>query len=184
MYKKAIEKHPVLTVLLFMAATLAPMMALRDFSPSNELRYLSIADEALSDGNIFAFTNQGEHYADKPPLYFWLIMLCKLIFGKHSMFVLSLFSFIPACVIIAIMDKWVTSALPGHFNAEERAGAALLASTCGLFLGMSVFLRMDMLMCMWIVLALWTFWKMDNGIGNIKVQQWLLPLYIFLSLFT
>lgn len=184
MFKKAIEKHPVLTVLLFMAVTLTPMMAMRDYSPSNELRYLSIADEALSDGNIFAFTNQGEHYADKPPLYFWLIMLCKLLFGKHSMFVLSLFSFIPACVIIAIMDKWITAALPGCFNAEERAGAALLAATCGLFLGMSVFLRMDMLMCMWIVLALWTFWKMDNGIGNIKVQHWLLPLYIFLALFT
>ena len=74
MFKKAIEKHPVLTVLLFMAVTLTPMMAMRDYSPSNELRYLSIADEALSDGNIFAFTNQGEHYADKPPLYFWLIM--------------------------------------------------------------------------------------------------------------
>ncbi|MDE5707727.1 MAG: dolichyl-phosphate-mannose--protein mannosyltransferase, partial [Alistipes sp.] len=54
-----------LPLLLF--ALLLPAMALRDFTPSNELRYLSIADEALADGNFFAFTNQGAPYADKPP---------------------------------------------------------------------------------------------------------------------
>ena len=30
---------------------LLPVMILRDFTPSNELRYLSIADEALRDGD-------------------------------------------------------------------------------------------------------------------------------------
>ena len=56
-----------------------PVMILRDFTPSNELRYLSIADEALRDGHLFAFTNQGEPYADKPPLYIWIVMLGKIL---------------------------------------------------------------------------------------------------------
>lgn len=161
---------------------LSPVMAMRDFSPSNELRYLSIADEALREGHIFAFTNHGVAYADKPPLYLWIIMLCRLIFGGHCMYVLSLFSFIPACVIVWAMDRWIYgsrgNALPDapcrQIN-QERASMALMLCSTGLFLGMSVFLRMDMLMVMFIVLALWS-WHRD--------RPWLFALYTFLALFT
>ena len=90
-------------------------MVLRDFTPSNELRYLSIADEASRDGRFFAFTNQGEPYADKPPLYLWIVMLGKTLFGGHRMWFLALFSFVPAMVILRTMDRWVRSEL------DERA---------------------------------------------------------------
>lgn len=176
--KRFLETYPVASVMLLMLLCLAPVMAMRDFSPGNELRYLSIADEAIANGDIFAFTNHGLAYADKPPLYFWLIMLCRLIFGSHSMFVLSLFSFIPAMVIIGVMDKWMCGArglFDDKFNSGERAGAALLLGTSGLFLGMSVFLRMDMLMCMWIVLALYAF---SEG------KPAAFAVYTFLALFT
>ena len=101
MFKKLIDRHPILAVVILMLLTLSPLMALRDYTPSNELRYLSIVDEALQDGHVLAFTNHGEDYADKPPLYFWLMMLFKLLLGEHNMYVLSLLSFIPACIIIA-----------------------------------------------------------------------------------
>lgn len=68
--KRLFNNHPILAVIILMLVTLSPLMALRDCSPSNELRYLSIVDEALSQGNVFAFTCQGEDYADKPPFYF------------------------------------------------------------------------------------------------------------------
>ena len=41
-----------------------------------------------------------------------------------------------------------------------------------------------MLMTMFIVLALFTFWKMYTGLDVRKADRWLLPLYIFLALFT
>lgn len=151
--RKLFEKYPVWWVLLLMLACLAPVMALRDFSPANELRYLSIADEALRDGHLFAFYNQGVPYADKPPLYIWIIMLCRLIFGKHSMFALSMFSFVPAAVITLVMDKWVMC----RRAAADRAAMAFMMSSTAMFLGMSVFLRMDMLMIMFDVLALYAF---------------------------
>ena len=151
--RKLFEKYPVWWVLLLMLACLAPVMALRDFSPANELRYLSIADEALRDGHLFAFYNQGVPYADKPPLYIWIIMLCRLIFGEHSMFALSMFSFVPAAVITLVMDKWVM----GRRAAADRAAMAFMMSSTAMFLGMSVFLRMDMLMIMFDVLALYAF---------------------------
>lgn len=169
--KDFLKKNPVGPVLLLMLVCLAPLMAMRDFSPANELRYLSIADEAISNGNFFAFTNQMEPYADKPPLYFWLIMLCRILFGKHSMFVLSLFSFIPAAVITVVMDRWT---MKGE-SPLTRAAAAMMLCTTGMFLGMSVFLRMDMLMCMFILLALYAF---SRG------KRWQFAIYTFLALFT
>ena len=114
MIKKLIDKHPILAVILLMLLTLSPVMALRDYSPSNELRYISIVDEALEQGHVLVFTNQGQDYADKPPFYFWLMMLCKVLFGGYFMYALSMLSFIPACVIIAVMDKWLRTAHQGH----------------------------------------------------------------------
>ena len=160
---------------------LLPVMVLRDFTPSNELRYLSIADEALRDGRFFAFTNQGEPYADKPPLYLWIVMLGKTLFGGHRMWFLALFSFVPAMVILRTMDRWVRSEL------DERArfcGAMMLMSSA-LFLGLAVFLRMDMLMCMFITLALHTFWRIySSPDGGSSRDRTLFPVFVFAALFT
>ena len=155
--KGLFERYPVWTVLILMLICFSPLMALRDFTPANELRYLSIADEALREGHLFAFTNHGIAYADKPPLYLWLFMLCRQIFGGHVMYVLSLFSFIPMAVIVLTMDRWVFGGR--KTSAGERAATALLLGTNILFLAISVFLRMDMLMTMFIILALYSFWQ-------------------------
>lgn len=173
-------RHPMMTVFVFTFVCLFPVMLTRDFTPSNELRYLSIADEALADGHIFAFYNHGLAYADKPPLYFWIVMLCRLLFGHHSCLALSMFSLIPAFVITGIMDKWV---MKGK-SAMDRMALAGMTLTCVMFLGTMIVLRMDMLMCLFIVLALWTFYRMYTGEGYRRQDSLTLPLWIFLALFT
>ena len=72
-------KYNVMKYRLYILVLLAfvPLMLLRDVTPNNELRYLSIADEAIRNGTLFAFTNHGVPYADKPPLYFWLLMAAR-----------------------------------------------------------------------------------------------------------
>ena len=166
----------MMTVFVFCAVCLLPMMAMRDFTPSNELRYLSIADEAIANGHLFAFYNHGIPYADKPPLYFWIVMLCRLLFGHHSCLALSMFSLIPAFAIVGIMDRWV---MKGK-SAMNRMSVAGMTLTCVMFLGTMVVLRMDMLMCLFIVLALW----MYTGEGSRRQDSLTLPLWIFLALFT
>lgn len=173
-------RHPMMTVFAFTFVCLFPVMLTRDITPSNELRYLSIADEALADGHIFAFYNHGLAYADKPPLYFWIVMLCRLLFGHHSCLALSMFSLIPAFVITGIMDKWV---MKGR-SAMDRMALTGMTLTCVMFLGTMIVLRMDMLMCMFIVLALWTFYRMYTGEVARKSDSVLLPVWIFLALFT
>lgn len=170
----------MMTVFIFCAVCLLPMMAMRDFTPSNELRYLSIADEAIANGHLFAFYNHGIPYADKPPLYFWIVMLCRLLFGHHSCLALSMFSLIPAFAIVGIMDRWV---MKGK-SAMNRMSVAGMTLTCVMFLGTMVVLRMDMLMCLFIVLALWTFYRMYTGEGSRRQDSLTLPLWIFLALFT
>lgn len=170
----------MMTVFVFCAVCLLPMMAMRDFTPSNELRYQSIADEAIANGHLFAFYNHGIPYADKPPLYFWIVMLCRLLFGHHSCLALSMFSLIPAFAIVGIMDRWV---MKGK-SAMNRMSVAGMTLTCVMFLGTMVVLRMDMLMCLFIVLALWTFYRMYTGEGSRRQDSLTLPLWIFLALFT
>ena len=175
-----LTRHPTMTVFVFTFICLFPMMLTRDFTPSNELRYLSIADEAIADGHIFAFYNHGMAYADKPPLYFWIVMLCRLLFGHHSCLALSMFSLIPAFGIVGIMDKWVMKGKP----VMDRMALAGMTLTCVMFLGTMIVLRMDMLMCLFIVLALWTFYRMYTGEGTRKSDSVMLPVWIFLALFT
>ena len=74
-----------------------PIFSFRDFTPDNELRYLSIADEALQNGSFITFFNHGLIYADKPPLYLWIVMLGKSIFGL-SLHALPKYIFICSCL--------------------------------------------------------------------------------------
>lgn len=164
--------------LLYILA-LIPMFLARDFTRNNELRYLSIADEAIRNGNIFTFTNHGVHYADKPPLYLWIVMAGKLIFGTHSMLFLALFSYIPALVVMWIMNRWSRSVT----SPMERVAGELMLLTSVFFLGSAVVLRMDMLMCMFITLSLYTFYKIYTGKER-RWDRWLFPVYIFLAIFS
>lgn len=158
-----------------------PMMLLRDFTPDNELRYLNIADEAISGGHLFAFTNQGVPYADKPPLYLWIVMAGRLLLGGHRMWFLSLASLLPAFGVIAVMSRWMR----GELSLEGQNTARWLMLTSAYFIGSALVLRMDMLMCLFIVLALRTFYLWHAaGKDAPRRYSWLFPLYCFLALFT
>lgn len=162
---------------------LLPIMIFRDFTPDNELRYISIVDEAIRNHDFFAFHNHGIPYADKPPLYFWFLMLCRLIAGQHCMWLAAMGSLLPAFGVIAVMDRWTSSLNKTESSRMPRSLSRLVLMTSGYFLGAAVILRMDMLMCFFIVLAFYTFWKMYAGTGK-ELDKWLFPVYLFLALFT
>ena len=168
----------LLKYLLFLTIFL-PLLYLRDFTPNNELKYLSIADEAIEKGHLFTFSDHGKPYADKPPLYLWFIMANKMLFGKYNMLFLGLFSLIPALLILYIMERWTRHQL----TPASRLSSQLMLLSSGLFTGASLVLRMDMLMCLFIVLSLYTFFRLYTHTGTFK-DRFLLPVYIFLALFS
>ena len=182
--KEFIRRHPLAAVFAFVTVCVLPMMILRDPSPSNELRYLSIVEEALEGGHFFCFYNQGIPYTDKPPLFFWLLMFFRLFCSSTCMWLPILFTaLIPSFVTVAVMDRWLRLAT-GEQSALWRVASATFFLASILVMIQTFFLRMDMLMTMFIVLALFTFWKMYTGLDVRKADRWLLPLYIFLALFT
>lgn len=177
-----LRRHPLAFVFLTVIICLLPILTQRDFTPMNELRYLSIADETIENDHIFILTNHGVPYADKPPLYIWLIILLKKIAGGHNIFLLSMLGLIPAFITVAVLDKWIFA--DDKKNALDRAAMALMLCSSALFLTLSFYFRMDMMMTMFIVLALYSFHLIYSGRGNPKPQSWLLPLWIFLAIFT
>lgn len=174
-----------LIVYLCVLVALLPLVCFRDVTPDNELRYLSIADEALRYNHGFAFYSHGEPYADKPPLYIWLAMLARWLFDDDAGLFLMLFSVIPAFVVAEVMDRWSRPAL----SEDCSVMATLLLLSCGLFAGMMAFLRMDMLMTMWIVLALrcffvrWQDARSPHPTGC-RAEGWWFPVFVFLAVFT
>ncbi|MGI6244043.1 MAG: ArnT family glycosyltransferase [Prevotella sp.] len=157
-----------------------PMMIFRDFTPDNEARYLSIADEALRNGLFFSFTLHGQPYADKPPFYFWLVMACRQLFGCHSMLALSMLSFLPAVGVVKVMNDWTRDSM----SALYRGVAALMLFTTVYFAGATAVVRMDMLMCLFIVLALRSFWRLYASPHVLRSEQWLMGVWLFMALFT
>ncbi|MCQ2146979.1 MAG: hypothetical protein MJZ16_05620, partial [Bacteroidales bacterium] len=92
---------------------------------------------------------------------------------------------IPAVVIAVVMDKWMMlSEKAKSINSMQRAALAFMLFTSVMFLSLTFFIRMDMMMTMFIVLSLFSFWKIYENVGNVKTQKWLMPIWIFMALFT
>jgi len=161
------------------AVAMLPALLLRDATPDNELRYLSIADEALRDGSVWCFHNHGAVYADKPPLYMWIVMAGRALFGQYCMPFVELFSLIPMLLAGRVMNGMARSRL----DIRRRQVAMLMLFTCGFFPGLALTLRMDMLLTLFIVLALREAFGMAQGVPT-RRHEALLGLYTFLALFT
>ncbi|WP_319371940.1 glycosyltransferase family 39 protein [uncultured Ilyobacter sp.] len=168
-------------ILIFIAMTLLvyPLFFFRDLTPDNELKYISIVTEALDKGNTFAFYNHGIPYADKPPLYFWIIMMVKNITGSYSVPAIGIFSLLPALLILIVMSRWSSSVLD---EGDQTLASGILFTTA-IFLGGGLILRMDMLMTLFIVLALFSFYRCYTETGK-SWEPYLVWVWIFLALFT
>lgn len=166
-------------------AALLPVLLLRDLTPDNEMKYLTIADESLRDGHFWCMYLNGEVYADKPPLYIWIIMFFRQLLGSHCIFVLELFSLIPAFLTIWTLERWNSASREAGcgLNGLWLLAAELSLMTSAYFLGGSIVLRMDMLMTLFITLALWTFWRIDRGDDSLRLKI-LFPIYVFMAIFS
>lgn len=174
------SSHADALIWVAIIAAFVPVLLMRDFTPNNEGRYLIIADEALRNRHFFSFTLHGEPYADKPPLYLWLVILSGQLLGHHNMAALGLLSLLPACAVVQRMNVLCRDIL----SPSVRRTATLMLMTTAYFAGPAMVVRMDMLMCLFIVLALGTFWQMYRAETVSHRHQWLMGLWLFLALFT
>ena len=164
----------LLLLLLFI-----PVFLLRDYTPNNELRYVSIINESLENGSLFTFYNHGIPYADKPPLYLWIMMIGNIIADEYLLFFMGFINLAAVSVIIYVMTLWT---FPEKRNFTQILAPMLALVSTAMFTASFIVVRMDILMTMFITLSLHSFFKIYTG-KNRKSELYLFPVYLFLGVF-
>lgn len=113
-----------------------------------ESRYAEIPRQMLESGNWIVPTLNGQVYADKPPLLYWLVMASYRLFGVHD-WAARLVSCTCAFLTILLTYFWGSRVL------SHRAGlaAALVLCFSPRFIYLERLLTMNSLLCLCIVAA-------------------------------
>jgi 4-amino-4-deoxy-L-arabinose transferase-like glycosyltransferase len=138
------------SVLIFCVSgvLLYPCMSFPLFEP-DEGRYAQIPREMLMAGEWIVPTLQGGAYLDKPPLFYWLVMLSYSLFGFSD----GAARLIPALAMHATV---LATYMLGRRIIGERPAfwGALLLTVSPLFLGVGRLLVLDGLLTLWVTLAI------------------------------
>ncbi len=143
----------VLLLVLLCAVLYLPGISLRDPWRPDEVRYTEVAREMEATGSFFLPRLNGEPYADKPPLFFWLTILAKKPFGAWSPVPARLVS-AGAALATVLITFFLARAL-GLAAAALPAG--LVLATTAEFLWMARWGAMDTLFTFFITLSLYAF---------------------------
>ena len=108
----------------------------------NEIKYYAIIDTLIKSREFFILKYFSELYPDKPPLYFWLIRFFKENFENFNFLSIFFGSIIPSFIIVILIYNLFTKLKSEKFGFL----VAVSLATTPFFMGISVFLRMDMLM--------------------------------------
>ncbi|MFM7148342.1 MAG: ArnT family glycosyltransferase, partial [Gemmataceae bacterium] len=149
------------------AILLYPCLGFHLFEP-DESRYAQIPREMLDRSDLIVPTLQGEPYLDKPPLFYWMVMLSYRIFGAHDWSA----RLVPA---IAAHLTLLLTYLLGRRTMGERPAfwAALVLALAPGFLGMSRLLILDGLLTLFVTLALFAGYEALRG-NTLRKGWWLL----------
>ena len=127
----------------------------RLFTPRNELRYLYIAEDIVRSKNPFVYFLNGKLYTDKPPLYFWLIILSKFLFGNYYTYGLILFNIAVESFALMKLYKFLS-----RKYEDNTAVITVLMAITGILQGISlIVIRMDIFLSSFITLALINFFE-------------------------
>lgn len=127
----------------------------RVFTPRNELKYVLISENILKSGNPFVFFVDGELYTDKPPLYFYIMILSKFIFGGYYTYGIVLFNIAIETIFITKLYKFLSK----RFNVNVALMSVFMIVTSVMQYFALVIVRMDIFLSAFITLALINFYE-------------------------
>lgn len=159
-----------------------PIIVLRFQDLRNEIKYFVITKEFINNGDMFILRYFSNLYPDKPPLYFWILGFAHKFFdGYFPIVAIILGSTIASFIIVVLIYKMILK----FVNKEVAFIGAFSLALLPLFLGLSVFLRMDMLMTMFITYSIYLFCGFYYNWFEIDIKNLALFYFaIFLGLFT
>lgn len=114
-----------------------------------EARYAEIPRQMLVEGRFVTPVLHGEDYYQKPPLLYWLVMLCYSLFGVHDWAA----RLVPACAAIGTV---LVSYHWARFVVGVRAAflGGLILCLSARFVYLAGMLALDGLLCLWVTAAL------------------------------
>jgi 4-amino-4-deoxy-L-arabinose transferase-like glycosyltransferase len=126
----------------------------RDLWEPDETRYAVIAREMKETGNWILPHLNGEVYAEKPPLSFWLVNLSTFFVGENNALANRLPSALAGLVILFV------TFLIGERFFSLQAGffSAMVLATCILFPHLSRWMMLDSLFTLFFLLTLFFFY--------------------------
>jgi len=143
-------KHLYLLALLVLVWAFAATVPARGLFEPDESRYALVARGMLQEGRWLVPYLEGKPYTHKPPLYLWMVAaLARAGLPWTAAAVLP--AFLPALALVLLFPGVATKFGLGRDQALW-AGALLAASP--LFATMAVAARMDMLLALFLTLAL------------------------------
>ncbi|MCX7288568.1 MAG: glycosyltransferase family 39 protein [Rhodobacterales bacterium] len=143
-------------------AIVLPLM--RPVLPVDETRYLSVAWEMHRDGTFIVPHLNGEIYAHKPPLLFWLINLIWSVTGVSEVAARLV---APAFGILSVALTWRLGNRLFPERPELGATAALILATTGIFGLYGSLTMFDTMLAAATLLGILALLRMDAGGGRL-----------------
>jgi 4-amino-4-deoxy-L-arabinose transferase-like glycosyltransferase len=146
-------------LILISALILLSNLGLRDLWDPDETRYAVIAREMRVSGDWILPHFNGRIYAEKPPLFFWLVNLSTSLFGQQSEVAHRLPSALAALITI-----YVTFVFGERlFNTRVGLVSGLMLATCVLFPQVSRWVILDSVFTLFLVLTVFYLHKGFEG---------------------
>ena len=181
-YGHHISYKNVAKIFLIYLFIFIPIIFLRYPDIRNEIKYFVVTNNILETKNFFILKYFSELYPDKPPLFFWILAFFKKYFTTFFVQISIFF----VCVLPSFLISVFSYSLFTKVK-DEKIGFFIGLSLCTIpfFMGVSLVLRMDILMSFFIFMALYNFFSMYyEFIKTNFLNIFLMYIYIFLGIFT
>ena len=179
-----------LLLVLLLAASMFAGVGMRDPQPADEPRFVLAADQMVESGEWLFPRRGAELYADKPPMFMWLLAAGQRATGDWR------WSFLLPSWIAALLTLLLTHDLAARFWGRRVGQAAMLALFACLQFGLQAKrAQIDMVLVAMTTASLWAllqylllrrswpllaFGTFAAGLGTVTKGVGFLPLLVFL----
>lgn len=152
---KILNKNKVFLIVFFTLILITIPISKRVFHTHDELKYVVICENILKYKNPFVFFVDNSIYTDKPPLFFWIILLTKFILGNYYTYGIVIFNIIIESIFITKIYNFLKNKVE---NSVRIFSIFMIITSVLQYLAL-VKIRMDIFMEGFIILALLSFYE-------------------------
>ena len=170
------ENYKIFFIIYFILIIIISFSRFPDIK--NELKYFIITDQILETKNFIILKYFNELYPDKPPIYFWLLSLIKVL-NKDNFYSISLI--IGGIIPIGITSYLLFKICKLYWSEKMAYISTAIFITLPYIFGVTLVLRMDTLMTMFIMCSLYIFFSYYLNQESISINNYLY-LYVFIAI--